>query len=201
MARIVLGVTGSVAAIKTPRSFRVSALGHEVRDRGHRARSLFFRPGRRIDGPSAIATGRVLFRDRDEWPAPHYQRGDPVLHIEFRNWAELLDRRPARRQHAGQIRPRAMRQLPDMPVPRLGFFPARDPGSRHEHAHVAKPADLPPSRADFARSWGDRARCLRTSVSKMPPNTLPASPRKSSSSRPSRSDWPAAMWAWAPWPR
>ena len=32
----------------------------------------------------------MLFRDRDEWPAPRYQRGDPVLHIEFRNWADLL---------------------------------------------------------------------------------------------------------------
>ena len=31
-----------------------------------------------------------LLRDRDEWPAPGYSRGDPVLHIELRNWADLL---------------------------------------------------------------------------------------------------------------
>jgi len=90
MARIVLGVTGSVAAIKTPALFTaLSALGHEVRIVATEPALYFFDPAE-IDGPLAIATGRVLFRDRDEWPAPRYQRDDPVLHIEFRNWAELL---------------------------------------------------------------------------------------------------------------
>jgi phosphopantothenoylcysteine decarboxylase len=94
MARIVLGVTGSVAAIKTPALFTaLTALGHEVRIVATEPALYFFDPAE-LGLPSTngqlIATGGVLFRDRDEWPAPHYKRDDPVLHIEFRNWAELL---------------------------------------------------------------------------------------------------------------
>jgi phosphopantothenoylcysteine decarboxylase len=94
MARIVLGVTGSVAAIKTPALFTaLSALGHEVRLVATEAALYFFDPAEHVlPSPSGqtIAIGGVLFRDRDEWPAPHYKRDDPVLHIEFRNWADLL---------------------------------------------------------------------------------------------------------------
>jgi len=32
----------------------------------------------------------VLIRDRDEWPGERFQRGDEVLHIELRRWADLL---------------------------------------------------------------------------------------------------------------
>ena len=94
MVRIVLGVTGSVAAIKTPDLFKkLGALGHDVRIVATEPALYFFDPaeieGRSEVGPASL-TGRVLFRDRDEWPAPRYQRGNPVLHIEFRNWADLL---------------------------------------------------------------------------------------------------------------
>jgi len=34
--------------------------------------------------------GGPLYRDSDEWPGRRYQRGDPVLHIAFRQWADLL---------------------------------------------------------------------------------------------------------------
>jgi phosphopantothenoylcysteine decarboxylase len=33
---------------------------------------------------------KVLYRDADEWPPPRYKRGDPVLHIELRHWADFL---------------------------------------------------------------------------------------------------------------
>jgi phosphopantothenoylcysteine decarboxylase len=94
MARIVLGVTGSVAAIKTPTLFTaLIALGHEVRIVATEPALYFFDPAE-VEKPQPagqkIAPGRVLFRDQDEWPAPGYRRGDPVLHIEFRNWADLL---------------------------------------------------------------------------------------------------------------
>jgi phosphopantothenoylcysteine decarboxylase len=94
MARIVLGVTGSVAAVKTPTLFTaLGALGHEVRIVATEPALYFFDPTE-LGLPSpigqSITTGGVLFRDQDEWPAPRYKRGDPVLHIEFRNWAELL---------------------------------------------------------------------------------------------------------------
>ena len=34
--------------------------------------------------------GGPVFRDADEWPGSRYQRDDPVLHIEFRKWADVL---------------------------------------------------------------------------------------------------------------
>ncbi|HEV3165963.1 MAG TPA: flavoprotein, partial [Isosphaeraceae bacterium] len=34
--------------------------------------------------------GGPLFRDADEWAGPRYVRDAPVLHIEFRKWADLL---------------------------------------------------------------------------------------------------------------
>jgi phosphopantothenoylcysteine decarboxylase len=94
MARVVLGVTGSVAAIKTPEL--LAALReheHEVRVVATEPSLYFFDADSLVarDGASSDAsTVRVLYRDRDEWPGTRYERGDPVLHIEFRNWADLL---------------------------------------------------------------------------------------------------------------
>src|SRR5262245_33111912 len=94
MSRLILGVTGSVAAIKTPAL--VAALrgaGHKVRVVATESALYFFDPaevehaGRDAPQPSGE---RILFRDQDEWPGSRYQRGDEVLHIQFRNWAELL---------------------------------------------------------------------------------------------------------------
>jgi phosphopantothenoylcysteine decarboxylase len=95
MARVLLGVTGSVAAIKTPFLLHdLRAAGHEVRLVATRA-ALYF-----IDAAALAPDGRggrdpaVLTLDEDEWPGAaegrRYQAGDPVLHIELRRWAELL---------------------------------------------------------------------------------------------------------------
>ncbi len=93
MARLILGVTGSVAAIKTPEL--VAALqgaGHDVRVVATEPATYFFDPDALEPGgdPSGGPAGRVVLRDRDEWPEPGYRRGDPVLHIELRKWADLL---------------------------------------------------------------------------------------------------------------
>ncbi len=40
-------------------------------------------------GDESIPPGPLL-RDADEWPVGGYQRGDSVLHIELRRWADLL---------------------------------------------------------------------------------------------------------------
>jgi phosphopantothenoylcysteine decarboxylase len=95
MARIILGVTGSVAAVRTPALWSaVRAAGHEVRVVATRPALYFFDsaaigrskvsdpPGSRLKGP--------LFTDEDEWPGTTYHRDDEVLHIEFRKWAHLL---------------------------------------------------------------------------------------------------------------
>ncbi|GAC1465535.1 MAG: hypothetical protein NVSMB9_05250 [Isosphaeraceae bacterium] len=89
MARILLGVTGSVAAVRTPVLYQsLRSAGHRVRVLATEASLYFFDPASlgsvddEEDGP--------LFRDADEWRGLSYQAGDPVLHIEFRKWADLL---------------------------------------------------------------------------------------------------------------
>lgn len=95
MARILLGVTGSVAAVKTPvLTAALLAAGHEVRIATTRAALAFYDPA---ELPATTPTEypalgtKVLFRDEDEWPQDRrFQVGEPVLHIELRRWAELL---------------------------------------------------------------------------------------------------------------
>jgi phosphopantothenoylcysteine decarboxylase len=103
MARIALGVTGSVAAIRVP------ALVDALRLAGHDARVVATEPALYFFDPADLPApsdrdavpplGRkVLFRDADEWwrreaagrPWGVYQREDTVLHIDLRRWAELL---------------------------------------------------------------------------------------------------------------
>jgi phosphopantothenoylcysteine decarboxylase len=86
MPNILLGVTGSVAAIKTPElASALRQAGHEVKIVATEASLYFFDPAS-IDMP--------VIRDADEWPGresgKHWQRSDPVVHIELRRWAELL---------------------------------------------------------------------------------------------------------------
>jgi phosphopantothenoylcysteine decarboxylase len=94
MANILLGVTGSVAAIKTPELFAaLTARGHAVRVVATTAAAYFF-------DPNAIAPrdGRrnpeVVTLDEDEWPGrddgQRWSRGDEVLHIQLRRWADLF---------------------------------------------------------------------------------------------------------------
>lgn len=88
MSRIVLGVTGSVAAVRTPALFAaLRELGHDVRIVATEP-SLYFFDAHEL-GPSNNE-GKSLYRDADEWDGDRYRRGDPVLHIAFRQWADLL---------------------------------------------------------------------------------------------------------------
>ncbi|MGP0064660.1 MAG: flavoprotein [Isosphaeraceae bacterium] len=94
MTRLILGITGSVAAIKTPELLAaLRAAGHTVRVVATRSSLYFFDPAE-IDrsslGPEGAPPDRWLYRDEDEWPGTRYRRGDEVLHIALRNWAELL---------------------------------------------------------------------------------------------------------------
>jgi phosphopantothenoylcysteine decarboxylase len=80
--KVLLGVTGSVAAIYTPELVDdLRRAGHEVRVVVTKSAAYFFDPAR-------IAGG--VIRDEDEWPGDRYQRSDPVLHIELRRWADVL---------------------------------------------------------------------------------------------------------------
>lgn len=83
MPKVLLGVTGSVAAVRAP--LLVSELigaGCEVRVVATDSAMYFF-------DPTELPPG-VLIRDSDEWSGERYRRDDPVLHIELRRWAELL---------------------------------------------------------------------------------------------------------------
>jgi phosphopantothenoylcysteine decarboxylase len=85
MARVALGVTGSVAAIRTPALVEaLTAQGHAVRVVATGPALYFF------DADTLAARGVRVHRDEDEWPGERYERGDPVLHIELRDWAEVL---------------------------------------------------------------------------------------------------------------
>ncbi len=87
MARVVLGVTGSVAAIRTPDLARaITAARHELCLVTTEASLHFFRTSELPAENGAV----TVYRDRDEWPLGPYQRGDAVLHIELRRWADLL---------------------------------------------------------------------------------------------------------------
>jgi phosphopantothenoylcysteine decarboxylase len=87
MANVLLGVTGSVAAIKVPELYALLLKnGHAVRVVATQASLYFF-------DPRALGPG-VVVQDADEWPGrgeeQRYQRGDPVLHIELRRWGDVL---------------------------------------------------------------------------------------------------------------
>ena len=72
-----------MAAIRTPTLYAALAEhGHDVRVVATEPALYFFDPA---DLPPA-----KLIRDRDEWPGERYHRGDEVLHIELRRWADIL---------------------------------------------------------------------------------------------------------------
>jgi len=97
MAKVLLGVTGSVAALKTPALHaRLKALGHEVKVVATRAALYFFDPAAidPLDPARPVRNPAAVVLDEDEWPGRdggrRYERGDDVLHIELRRWADLL---------------------------------------------------------------------------------------------------------------
>ncbi len=95
--KVLLGVTGSVAAIRTPEIYHaLRQVGHEVKVVATQAALYFFDPAS-IDpmNPGRPERNRqVVILDEDEWPGQdigrRYERDDPVLHIELRRWAEVL---------------------------------------------------------------------------------------------------------------
>ena len=97
MANVLLGVTGSVAAILTPALYEaLKQAGHCVRVVATQAALYFFDPAGLdpADGEHPQRNPEVVVLDADEWPGRDqgrlYQRGDRVLHIELRRWADML---------------------------------------------------------------------------------------------------------------
>jgi phosphopantothenoylcysteine decarboxylase len=97
MANVLLGVTGSVAAIKTPLVYAaLKAAGHDVKVVATSSALYFFDPAEidPHDPAHAVRNAEVVVLDEDEWPGrqsgQRYQRGDAVRHIELRRWADVL---------------------------------------------------------------------------------------------------------------
>lgn len=89
MAKVLLGVTGSVATIKTPEMFTaLRKRGHEVRIVGTKTSLYFFDPLSITDTPERDRS--IISLDEDEWSGDQYRRGDRVLHIDLRDWADIL---------------------------------------------------------------------------------------------------------------
>jgi len=95
--KILLGVTGSVAAIRTPELYQSLCLaGHHVKIVATQASLYFFDPGsiNPADMNQVQRNREVVILDEDEWPGSErgkrYERDDPVLHIELRRWADLF---------------------------------------------------------------------------------------------------------------
>ncbi len=95
MANVLLGVTGSVAAIKVPALFEeLRRLGHSVKVVATRAALYFFDPASLAPSEGGGRDREVVVLDEDEWPGreagDRYARDDAVLHVELRRWADLL---------------------------------------------------------------------------------------------------------------
>jgi phosphopantothenoylcysteine decarboxylase len=89
-----LGVTGSAAALKTPELYAtLTQAGHRVRIVATQASLYFFDPTN-LDKSRSERDPEIVVLDQDEWPGldegRRAQRGDAVLHIELRKWADLL---------------------------------------------------------------------------------------------------------------
>jgi phosphopantothenoylcysteine decarboxylase len=93
MANLLLGVTGSVAAIQTPELFtRLTQTGWSVKVVATHAARYFFDVAAvdPLPGELPRRNPEVLILDDDEWPGERYLRSEKVLHIELRRWAELF---------------------------------------------------------------------------------------------------------------
>jgi phosphopantothenoylcysteine decarboxylase len=120
MANVLLGATGSVAAVRVPALFdALTAAGHAVKVVATDAATYFFdvtaiQLGRPREVPVPVPTPLeptypasgafkpatparnpdLVILDSDEWPGresgKRYDRGDTVLHIELRKWADVF---------------------------------------------------------------------------------------------------------------
>jgi phosphopantothenoylcysteine decarboxylase len=90
MPNVLLGVTGSVAATRTPALFAaLRRQGHQVRVVATRSSLYFFDPAE-LDSAHVGRNPAIVTLEEDEWPGDRYRRDDTVLHIELRRWADLF---------------------------------------------------------------------------------------------------------------
>lgn len=88
MKNILLGVTGSVAAIKVLELTTALAVFANIKIITTQQGEYFLQA--QLDGLNKINV--PVLRDHDEWPIlkEAYNIGEPILHIELRRWADLM---------------------------------------------------------------------------------------------------------------
>ncbi len=87
MSRVLVGITGSVAAIRAPELVAsLGAAGHEIKLVLTESARYFVD----LMNVSQMAAVVAVHQDADEWPVGGYTRGDRVLHIDLRSWADIL---------------------------------------------------------------------------------------------------------------
>lgn len=97
MTNVLLGVTGSVAAIRTGEIYRaLKETGYAVKVVATQASLYFFDAAALdpVDAAKPVRNRDLVILDEDEWPGreagDRYHRDEPVLHIELRRWADLF---------------------------------------------------------------------------------------------------------------
>lgn len=79
---ILLGITGSVAAGLIPKLVaELSAVGHEIVIVPTKS-SLYFWDKKTVNVE--------IYEEKHEWPGERYEKGDDVMHINLRDWADVL---------------------------------------------------------------------------------------------------------------
>jgi phosphopantothenoylcysteine decarboxylase len=88
MKNIILGITGSVAAIKTRNLADSLSTIANVRIVATQHAEYFLK----ADLPAFQDLNIPIYRDSDEWPllAASYQLDEPIMHIEMRRWADCM---------------------------------------------------------------------------------------------------------------
>jgi phosphopantothenoylcysteine decarboxylase len=99
--RVILGITGSVAATLTAR------LAGQLLDAGHEVRiiattpALYFLPVDSVTARGLAVFGSLgaigckvssvpLHTDKEEWPLGGWHKGDTIGHIDFKSWGDVL---------------------------------------------------------------------------------------------------------------
>ena len=96
--KVVLGVTGSVAAKLTPKMAEaLLADQHEVKVVATDAGLYFF------ESEEVTAQGVEVMRDKDEWPEGGYIKSNQIPHIDLGDWADYLLLAPVTYNTLGKI--------------------------------------------------------------------------------------------------
>ena len=145
MANVLLGVTGSVAAIKTPQLFaELQRLGHAVKVVATGAALYFFDPAT-LDPSHTGRNPEVAILDADGMAGPRRRATlSAFRHGAAHRAAALGGRagdRAAGREHSGKVGERPERQLPDLCLACVGRDAPDGAGPGDEHTDVATSRD------------------------------------------------------------